>query len=79
MSRARESFGSVLSVCYDGVMSPDDPDLLICTCVHRALRSDERIDFLCPDGTIFTVAKDCPVHGMVLHPKEEKSSEPLDA
>ncbi|QIV65939.1 hypothetical protein Cp1R7AA1_141 [Mesorhizobium phage Cp1R7A-A1] len=57
-------------------MSPDDPEFLSCTCVHRTLKDSEKIQLLTPGGVVHTFAKDCPEHGMkVLNPEMAASPE----
>lgn len=50
----------------------DDPEFIECTCNNRALRVDERVEYIVPkkDGTLigYVFAKDCPIHGYSVNP-----------
>jgi hypothetical protein len=68
LQAAHEPFSQISGLargfCYLGVMSPDDPEYLSCTCVHRTLKDHEKVQFWTPGGIIHTYAKDCPEHGI---------------
>lgn len=49
-------------------MSYDDPEHLLCTCSHRALKANETVEYYLPrapgkwEKIVF--ARDCPLHGV---------------
>ena len=49
-------------------MSYDDPEHLLCTCAHRALRESEAVEYYVPRGENqwekIVFARDCPLHGV---------------